>query len=112
MSTPKSKSHVLHTLYNRKFLFHFVLVIAMVLVSLLLGMAGYMYFENLPWRDAYLNSAMLLGGMGPIDSPKTDGGKLFAGSYALYAGLVILLSLAILIAPVVHKVMTTLGSKP
>ena len=50
-------------------------------------MAGYAYFENLSWRDAFLNSAMLMGGMGPVDAPHTDGGKVFAGLYALYAGL-------------------------
>ena len=27
--------------------------------------------------DAFLNAAMLLGGMGPIWSPATPGGKLF-----------------------------------
>ena len=49
-----------------------------------------MYFEHLPWRDAFVNTAMLLGGMGPVDPLKTDGGKVFAGLFALYSGLVFL----------------------
>jgi hypothetical protein len=73
--------------------------------SLLLGMAGYAYFEGLAWRDAFLNAAMLLGGMGPVDAPRTDGGKVFAGLYALYAGLVFLVAVAILLAPVVHRLL-------
>ena len=53
-----------------------------------------------------LNSAMLLGGMGPGDAPRTDGGKLFAGLYALYAGLVFLVVAGLIIAPIlVHRVM-------
>ena len=46
--------------------------------SLLIGMEGYGFFEDLDWRDAFLNSAMLLGGMGPVEAPCTDGGKVFA----------------------------------
>lgn len=76
---------------------------ALVLVSLLLGMAGYMFFEHLPWRDAFLNAAMLLGGMGPVDAPKTNGGKLFAGCYALYAGLVLIAAVGIIYAPILHR---------
>ncbi len=38
-------------------------------------------------HDAFLNAAMLLGGMGPVDKPETEAGKVFAGLYALYAGL-------------------------
>ena len=77
----------------------------LVLASLGIGMVGYAYFESLSWLDAFLNAAMLLGGMGPVESPRTDGGKLFAGCYALYAGLVFLVAVAIVLAPVVHRVM-------
>ena len=64
-----------------------------------------MYFESLPWRDAFLNAAMLLGGMGPVDAPKTDGGKVFAGLYALYAGLLILITAGVVLAPVLHRLL-------
>ena len=68
-------------------------------------MAGYRYYERLPWLDAFLNAAMLLGGMGPVEDPQTAGGKLFAGLYALYAGPVFLVATAIILAPVVHRVL-------
>ncbi len=84
---------------------HIVVALVLVLLSLAIGMAGYMYFEHLPWRDAFLNSAMLLGGMGPVDAPKTNGGKIFAGVYALYAGLIFLISAGVVFAPVVHRLM-------
>ena len=88
-----------------RFLRHFLVAQALVAASLALGMAGYMHFEHLAWRDAFLNAAMLLGGMGPVDAPKTDGGKLFAGLYALYAGLVFLAVAGLLLAPVFHRVL-------
>ena len=89
--------------FFRRLSLHAGLAFAIFLPSLAAGMAGYIYFEHLPWRDAFLNSAMLLGGMGPVDGPKTDGGKLFAGCYALYCGLVVVVSVGILFAPLVHR---------
>jgi hypothetical protein len=81
--------------------------VAMVLlgVSLLIGMAGYVRFEHLSWTDAFLNAAMLLGGMGPVDAPHTEAGKLFAGFYALFAGLVFLAAAGVAVAPIVHRVL-------
>ncbi len=73
--------------------------------SLFGGMVGYAYFERLSWLDAFLNAAMLLGGMGPIESPTTPGGKLFAGFYALYSGMVFLVVASIVLAPLVHRVL-------
>lgn len=84
---------------------HIVFVFALLVISLLIGMAGYAYFEGLPWRDAFLNAAMLMGGMGPVDAPQTDGGKVFAGLYALYAGLVLLVAVALLLTPLLHRMM-------
>jgi hypothetical protein len=68
-------------------------------------MAGYAHYEGLAWRDAFLNAAMLLGGMGPVEVPRTEGGKLFAGLYALYAGLVFLVAVGIVLAPLVHRLL-------
>ena len=84
---------------------HVLFALGLLSVSLGGGMAGYMHYESLPWRDAFLNASMLLGGMGPVDAPKTDAGKLFAGLYALYAGLVFLIIVAILLGPIVHRAM-------
>jgi hypothetical protein len=86
-------------------LLHAGAAFALLLFSLALGMAGYEYFEHLPWRDAFLNAAMLVSGMGPVDAPRTDGGKVFAGVYALYAGLVFLVSAGLIFTPVVHRVL-------
>jgi len=76
-----------------------------VVVSLGLGVLGYMLFEGLALVDAYLNASMILGGMGPVDLPKTVGGKIFAGSYALYSGLVFLIVSAVILAPLLHRIL-------
>ena len=75
----------------------------LVAVSLAIGMAGYHAFERLSWLDAFLNAAMLLGGMGPVDNPATSAGKLFAGLYALYCGLVVIVATGTFLVPVLHR---------
>jgi hypothetical protein len=76
---------------------------AIILLSLLIGMAGYHVFEHLGWLDAFLNAAMILSGMGPVAPIQTTAGKLFAGCYALFSGFALLSSAALIFAPVFHR---------
>jgi hypothetical protein len=76
---------------------------ALVIVSLGVGMAGYHGYEGLSWIDAFLNASMILSGMGPLLQPATTGGKLFAGFYALYSGLAVLVIAGVIFGPVVHR---------
>ncbi|MDE2616349.1 MAG: hypothetical protein KGL73_04905 [Burkholderiales bacterium] len=94
-----------HASFVRRILWHLFLALALLLLSLLAGMAGYVYFERLSGLDAFLNAAMLLGGMGPVHLPITTGGKLFAGCYALYAGLVFIVTAALLFTPILHRLL-------
>ena len=82
-----------------------LVALALIAGSLLLGMLGYHVFERLSWIDSFLNASMLLGGMGPIEQPQTYAGKLFAGSYALYCGLAVIAVAAILLSPIVHRLL-------
>jgi hypothetical protein len=84
---------------------HCALAALLLAASLAVGMAGYEHYEHLPWRDAFLNTAMLLGGMGPVNNPVTPAGKLFAGWYALYAGMIFVFAAAIILAPVFHRML-------
>ncbi len=84
---------------------HGAVALILLSLSLAIGISGYEHYEALLWRDAFLNSAMLLGGMGPVNAPVTPGGKVFAGIYALYAGLVFLVVAGLLLAPVVHRIL-------
>jgi len=89
--------------FRMRLLRHGAVVLALIAGSLLIGMAGYAGFERLSWLDAFLNSAMLLGGMGPVHIPATPAGKLFAGLYALYCGLVVIVTMGVMLAPVLHR---------
>jgi hypothetical protein len=81
------------------------IALAVIGCSLFLGMCGYHFLENLPWIDAFLNASMILGGMGPVDPMKTEAGKIFAGCYALYSGLIVIVIAGVLLAPLVHRML-------
>jgi hypothetical protein len=83
----------------------FGLSLVVVAFSLLLGSTGYHYLGELPWIDALLNASMILTGMGPVDPMKTTAAKLFATFYALYSGIAFLTMMAVILAPVVHRLM-------
>jgi hypothetical protein len=74
-----------------------------IVISLIMGMLGYHHFENMSWIDAYVNAAMILSGMGPVSTLQTSAGKIFAGTYALFSGVVFLVVVGIIFAPVVHR---------
>lgn len=105
MYESKSQQLLPRAHFAKRLLIHLLLVLGLLVVSLGSGMAGYCHFEHLSPLDAFLNSAMLLGGMGPVNNPVTSGGKLFAGVYALYAGLVFIVSAALIFTPIVHRVL-------
>jgi hypothetical protein len=82
-----------------------IIALGLIAVSLLIGMVGYHTLEGLSWIDAFLDASMLLGGMGPVHIPVTFGGKLFAGLYALYCGLAVIVVAGVILAPVAHRIL-------
>jgi hypothetical protein len=111
---------------RRKFIIrqlrHTAVTIVIITISLTIGIAGYHYLAHLGWVDAFLNASMILGGMGPIDPIKETAAKIFAGCYALFAGIIFLVSAGILFAPILHRLfhyfhmqtdedVTTLGAR-
>src|SRR3981081_4277049 len=80
---------------------HFGLAALLLAASLGRGMLVSRHYEHLEWHDAFENTCMLLGGMGPVNNPVTPAGKLFAGCYALYAGLVVIVKGALVLATVI-----------
>jgi hypothetical protein len=91
--------------FARRMLFAVLLWLLLTFVGLAIGMAGYAYFEGMSAVDAYVNAAMILSGMGPLGELKTTGGKIFAGSYAIFSGLIIIIATGFVLAPVFHRVL-------
>lgn len=101
----KSKPLLSRAAFYRRVAAHVGLAVGVIAISLLIGMAGYMLTEHMPALDAFLNVSMLLGGMGPITPLVTTAGKLFAGLFALYAGLVFIACATLVMMPALHRVL-------
>lgn len=85
---------------------HGCIAMGLIIVSLIAGMLGYRYFESMVWVDAFFNSSMLLGGMGPVKTQDMSfGGKIFAGFYALYSGLLFIALMGLMFAQVIHRIL-------
>jgi hypothetical protein len=103
MFEPRHKPLLPKHLFLRRVSRSLAVAMLMLCLSLLIGMWGYHYFESMSWLDAYLNAAMILSGMGPMHELTTPQGKFFAGSYALFSGIIFLVIMAIILAPAVHR---------
>jgi len=82
-----------------------VMLLPLAVATLALGMGIYHWIEDLSWADAFLNAAMLLGGMGPVNAIHTETGKWLVGAYALFAGVIFLVLAGVMLAPVIHHVL-------
>lgn len=91
--------------FAHRMLLAFALWWALAAIGLVIGIAGYAYFEGMSLVDAYVNAAMILSGMGPLGQLHTTGGKIFAGSYAIFSGLVIVVATGFVLAPIFHRVL-------
>lgn len=90
--------------FNRMVLWS-LLTFGLIGISLLVGVCGYHYTENMSWLDALLNASMILGGMGEISTLTTDAGKWFASLYAIYCGLFLVMCGGLFLVPVFHRVL-------
>ena len=89
--------------FIRRQIIHILLGLGIIGVSLGLGIAGYHILGRLSWIDSLVNASMILGGMGPVNPVQTTAGKVFASFYALFSGMVLLVAVGVLIAPVFHR---------
>ncbi len=84
---------------------HGVVALIIIVSSLAIGVLGYRLAAGLSWIDALENAAMILGGMGQVSVVESNGGKMFASAYALFAGVIFLVAVAVFLAPAIHRVL-------
>jgi hypothetical protein len=90
-------------MFVRRMMRHLFIGFSIIFISLLIGMYGYHHFEGMDWVSSYENAAMILSGMGPVDPLLTVNGKIFAGTFALFSGIIFLIVIAIFVAPLFHR---------
>ena len=104
MLDPDSKLAPIHVFLRRQ-LFHALIAAGVVAIALGVGIAGYHWIAGLGWIDSLLNASMILSGMGPVDRLPTRAAKLFASAYALFGGLVFIVTMGLILTPLVHRLL-------
>ena len=89
--------------FFRRLVNNFLIALSIIIFSLFIGMLGYRLFEAMSWVDAYVNASMILSGMGPLTTLHSSAGKIFAGTYALFSGIIFLIIIAVILAPIIHR---------
>jgi len=93
------------TRFYRRLYRNILITFIVIFLSLLMGVLGYHFIAHLSFVDALLNASMILTGMGPVDILTNTSAKLFASIYALFSGITFLTSIAVLVAPMVQRLM-------
>lgn len=106
MYESKNEAVISAAAFRSRLLLHALGAVLLLVGSILIGVAGHLYFESgVQWYDAAFNATLLTGGMGPVTLPETQGGKLFFAVYGLYVGLVFVASIGLILAPVAHRLL-------
>jgi len=82
----------------------FLIATALLLLGLVPGIIGFQWIGGLGFLESLINSLSILG---TIDVPyvlDTHEGKIFTAVYGLFIETIFLLSMAILFAPLVHRI--------
>ena len=104
MLEPDLKLAPVHVFLRRQLL-HAAAAFGVVLVALGLGVFGYHWIAGLSWIDSLLNASMILSGMGPVDRLPNNAAKIFASAYALFGGLVFIVTMGLILTPLVHRLL-------
>ena len=93
--------------FARRLAYSFALSGAIAAIALTVGIVGFHYIADVPWIDALHNASMILGGMGPVAELTETPAKIFASFYALFSGLVFVVVMGVVSAPILHRVLHT-----
>jgi hypothetical protein len=89
--------------FARRMVLHMLWAIAVVVLAVASGGVAHMWLEPVSWHDALLNTALIVGGIGPYILPSTVAGKVFFALYGIFIGLVFIATLGLILAPIAHR---------
>jgi hypothetical protein len=106
MMLPSARNLATRTVFYERVGRSGAISITLVGTTLVVGTIGYVFFANLAWVDAFHQAALLMSGMGPLNEDHWSvSAKLFDSVYALFCGVVLLVSYGVLFAPILHRFM-------
>lgn len=91
--------------FIRRMLAHVAWAAGVICLALGVGVAAHLFLEAVSWHDALLNTALIIGGIGPYILPESVAGKVFFSLYGIVIGLVFAATLGLILAPIAHRVL-------
>lgn len=88
-----------------RMVFSFGLALVLIVFALLLGMVLHHSVEPGSWQQAFHRASMTLSGMGVERDPGDNATRIFAGIYALFCSFVVVTTIALILTPVLHRVL-------
>ncbi|MDD2679320.1 MAG: hypothetical protein PHO03_00755 [Candidatus Omnitrophica bacterium] len=82
-----------------------IISLLLLVATILFGTIVFHFAEKLSWIDAYLNSVMIMTGVGTVSSINTAFGKLFTGIYSILSTFIFFAILAIIATPILHRLL-------
>jgi hypothetical protein len=73
--------------------------------TIITGTLSFHYLEDLAWIDAFLNSVLIMTGLGTVSIINTAAGKIFTSIYAIFSSLAFFGVIVILVAPILHRLL-------
>jgi len=89
--------------YLRRLIYMSLITVVILTIWVFIGMAGYHFIDKLSWVDSFVNTGMLVGGMGPVNALVNPAAKIFAGLYAIFSGVLFLSAFAVMMSPIFHR---------
>ncbi|MGG4604283.1 two pore domain potassium channel family protein [Paenalcaligenes sp. Me131] len=91
--------------FLKRMFLHTLAALLLIFLVFIFGVLGQVAVEDISLHDAFLNTALLLGGIGTHSMPQSIAGKLFIAVYGFITGLLFLASIGVILAPVAHRIM-------
>lgn len=91
--------------FNRRVLRVTAATFGTLVLWLAVGVIGYRNLGHMGWVDAVYNASMIMGGMGPVDKLLSDDAKMFAATYAILSGVLLLAAVGVMLSPVLHRIL-------
>lgn len=91
--------------FGRRMALHVLAALALLAFTLLAGVAGHVYFDDMTLGTALFASTSLIGGLGFSVVPETGSGQLFASVYGILSSYVYIATSSIILAPILHRML-------
>lgn len=91
--------------FHRRLIAHLLVALGVLVLSLAIGVAGHMYFDDMGLVSAVVASTTLMSGLGLSILPDSVSGQLFASLYGIFCGYIYVATSGIIIAPLLHRML-------